>query len=237
MGLIDWIASWRRRGTHAVRQAAELRRALTTEQQQLALELERTMMAYRARLERFAHNMASMNDDAMEREKDFLRETQAQLRRAIKRIGLVERETQELMHEWEDWEQAAFAGAARDPLAEERREMVRSELAVRGKMKKRDAPLITLPASVNTQSMRQHDDRLHHALAPHDATQTNDALDDWDEDLDALLMGSSSHAMNPFAHPHHQLQAVKRFRHQSGERKRIDRLKGITRDRLSPFPF
>ncbi len=205
------------------------RELLKKEQRQLAQELEQILLAYRERLEHFARNEANMDEAAFHREVDVLREKQHHLRRAIKRAGLVERETQELLREWGDWEQAASAGAPLDRLARERREMVRSELAVRGQEKesRSDSPREEIAAPAEEVPLRFETSMV---------ARDEDALEEWDQILEQILAKESDDAVCENACDQH-LEIIRRFRMTEAERKRLDRAKGIRRDRIAAFPF
>ncbi len=209
---------------------SETRGMFAREQRRLSDELERTLLSYRDRLDSFTNNVSTMDDADIEREADALRKTQAQLRQAIKRVGLVERETMELVREWDDWEHARGVGAPLDALALERKEMVRSELAVRGHMPtgasddgdiREEEYHEVLPASYPKQVTRLD-------LTPRD----EDGLAEWDELLQGVLEDTGAeYNFDPAIAQH--VETIYRRRITEAERARLERASGIRRNRLS----
>lgn len=220
--------------------ASIVRKTLAQEQRRLSDELERTLLAYRDRLDRFTHHVSEMHDEDVEREADAMREIQARLRQAIKRAGLVERETAELMHEWEDWERARVSDAPMDLLAFERREMVRSELAVRGKEDANNVFLHNEKATMDkAESVVKPDGDfliLENAGLVEKAARDEDALAEWDELLESVLSSSDDERASPISVEQY-VETIFGRRMEAAERKRLDRASGIRRDRSAALSF
>lgn len=110
----------------------DARTQLAATQRELADELEGAFISYQERLQDLAARLSVLDDEGILAEGETIRDAQQTLRRAVRRAALSERHTQELMNEWQDWERYAFHGPLAQTLVDERREMLRSELALRG---------------------------------------------------------------------------------------------------------
>lgn len=106
---------------------------LQADQRELAEELEKTYGAYQAKLEEVAARLASLSPSEVRREARLLREAQDAMRRMLRRIEISSMTAQQLERELQEWKTRAEEGG---PLHADhprvRAEIIRSELASRG---------------------------------------------------------------------------------------------------------
>lgn len=116
---------------------ASARAALVADQRSLSEELERTYTAYEERLEAVSSRLRTLSPEDIEREARVLREAQDGLRRLIHRIEASAKTARDLereLHEWERRGDEEGPWHADHPLV--RAEVVRSELASRGDIRR-----------------------------------------------------------------------------------------------------
>jgi hypothetical protein len=116
---------------------AQARAALLADQRSLADELERTYAAYEDRLASVSMRLRYMSDADVEREARTLRDAQDGLRRLIRRIDASAKTARDLereLREWERREDEEGPQHADHPIV--RAELIRSELATRGDIRR-----------------------------------------------------------------------------------------------------
>lgn len=111
------------------------REALRRDHRELAEELAQTSAAYQERLEAFSARLDSLTPRALEQELSVLRSAQDAIRRMLRRMDASEREAGELEEELREWESRADEpGVRHADHPDVRAEIIRSELAARGRM-------------------------------------------------------------------------------------------------------
>jgi hypothetical protein len=193
---------------------------LAREQRELADELERTFLAYEARLEALSRRVRSMEPATVRREMGILREAQDELRRVIRRASIAERQTRELQREWGEWKRLNVHSGLLESHALERLEMLRSELALRG------VHLDALDPKQESQELpeaRKIAEAMPATIVDTVEATEPDHLEEWDAILDQL---SPPEVVQ-------DIESARRMRDWAGERRRLDRRQGIRRDRLA----
>lgn len=135
MKRVSWWQRFREWSVPSQNAAPEIlvaRSELSSSQREIADELEGAFTSYQERLEDLAARLSVLDDQGIQAEGESIREAQQSLRRAIRRVAVSERTTPELTNEWQDWSRYAFQGPLAKALVDERREMLRSELVLRG---------------------------------------------------------------------------------------------------------
>ncbi|MEO5927693.1 MAG: hypothetical protein ABIO72_03145 [Patescibacteria group bacterium] len=220
---------------------ASARAALESDQRSLADELERTYAAYSERLESAAGRLAGMSDEDVAREARLLRESQDGLRRILRRIDASAHTARHLERELSDWESCGNTEGPRHadhPLV--RAEIIRSELATRGEMQQ------IVAISPEQSPFRVVIERQAYTPADFEEPVSLPMADAEEEiPFETLASLDPDHLLGTIRletreaerwHGHHDpdrdaLDQVKQVRQLHAILKRIDREKGIRRDR------
>lgn len=130
MSLFSWVQHVRARASKSSTFSShieERRLKLAAEQRQLAVRLETVLQRTQKQLFAMVERIRYFN--GVQAEERTLMLEQAALQRWLERSELVQTDTSELLREWRDWMRAMRQGVVTD---QERAELVRSELRVRG---------------------------------------------------------------------------------------------------------
>lgn len=120
--LVYW---WRRKTP-----AQAVRRALFSEQQQLAKDLRRTFHAYERRLAYLEQRVLSSSNEELLQDEHLLKEAHQALVEVLERLRTADMSAENLLREWRDWERTNDRDASKDHRS--RIELLRSELNLRG---------------------------------------------------------------------------------------------------------
>lgn len=223
---------------------ASARAALEADQRSLADELERTYAAYSERLEGAASRLSGMSDGDVAREAAVLREAQDGLRRILRRIDASAQTARQLERELSDWESRGRVEGPRHadhPLV--RAEIIRSELATRGEFQQ-------LVAISPDQSPFRIviDERPTYAPSDFEAPLALPMAEAEERiPFETLASVEPEHLLHTIRfetreaerwHGHHDpdhdaIEQVRQVRQLHGILKRLDRQKGIRRDRMT----
>jgi hypothetical protein len=223
---------------------AAARDALEADQRSLADELERTYSAYSERLESAASRLAGMSDDDVAREAKILRDAQDGLRRILRRIDASAQTARQLERELSDWESRERVEGPRHadhPLV--RAEIIRSELTTRGEFQQPVAiPPEQSPFRIVIEERQPY--------TPGDFEEPiNMPMADVEDEIpfETLASVEPEHLLHTIRfetreaerwHGHHDpdqdaIEQVKQVRQLHAILKRLDREKGIRRDRMT----
>lgn len=206
-------------------------------------QLQSHQKAMKALLERVLKRLDRDSDAGLLSELGSIRNELATVRRGLVRVAISEQSTVKLKNELHDWmHHADVSDGAEHELRQERLEMLASELRLRGidipdvesSRAPRPAPRAALETERGARGERRDtpllDSRLESVvLLDEDEEPTNweAAGEYWDQLVSGL--GVSHHD------PIQLARLLKAFRDVQGERKRQDRLSGISRYRLAAF--
>lgn len=222
---------------------ASARAALEADQRALADELERTYAAYSERMEGAAGRLAGMSDEDVAREAKLLRDAQDGLRRILRRIDASAQTARQLERELSEWESRGNTEGPRHadhPLV--RAEIIRSELATRGDLQR----LVTIPPEqspfrivVETRPVASEEREAWSpaSFVPQPEEIPFEHLTSLDPDhLLGTIRLETREAERWHGHhdpDHDAIDQVKQVRNLHAILKRLDRQKGIRRDRMT----
>jgi hypothetical protein len=168
----------------------DARMELSATQREIADELEGALVSYQERLQDLAARLSMLDDEGILAEGETIRSAQQSLQRAVRRASVSERSTQELTNEWQDWARYAFQGPLARTLADERQEMLRSELALRGvhlEKEERDADAVSQPCAEEIPAP------FLAPLPPTPASFVADDFPEWDEIIPSAIKNEVDH--------------------------------------------
>jgi len=222
------------------------RAALLADQRSLADELEQTYQAYEERLASVSLRLRRMTDEEVQREATVLRNAQDGLRRLIRRIDASAKTARELereLHEWEGRGDEPGPQHADHPLV--RAEVIRSELATRGDLQRmiaispEESPFrLAVPSEPEQEEAVEPEGPRVIAFGSYETSSDEpESLHHPDPAHLLTVIRMETHEAERW-HGHHQtdpesLEQVHYLRDLHAALKRIDREKGIRRNRLA----
>lgn len=214
------------------------REALRRDHRELAEELAQTSSAYQERLKAFSKRLDSLTPRALEQELSVLRSAQDAIRRMLRRIDASEREAGELEEELREWESRADEpGVRHADHPDVRAEIIRSELAARGRMPRltaiprdtspfRDLECVEMTNDETTSSESSLDERLpEEDVSFPDANHLLHTIRHLTRDAERW---HESPAMD-----REVVEDLAQLRSLHAVLKRLDRAQGVQRDRVS----
>jgi hypothetical protein len=215
-----------------------MRRDLEAEQRGLATDLERLFIAYDERMRGLSSRLSTLDDATLEREWDSVRSQQTDIRRLLQRFESSVRSRQELERELAAWESRTDG--------DERAEIIRSELAVRGVRRASPKKIETPPPlaisgplnfpEIFISELFPGDESENEVQAP--AVETHELPPVRSEDLiaairDAVREAERWHAVPEASMGEDALVQLHHVRELHGLLRRLDRQNGIRRDRAN----
>ncbi len=165
------------------------------------------------------------------------------IRRGLQRIALSQWDTRRLLDEWHEWEQVRGASHGEHGTAQDRQELIASELAVRGRdprmpvVAQASSPVVPLVSDevVVTQSIESIELPVASPSAPW--------LADWPSEHAVMVEAEYSYwndlvsgmQRTPLADPSSAMAMYKGLRRAHAEQRLLDRMTGTKRDRLAVF--
>lgn len=213
--------------------------ALAADQRELAAELERTYKAYEERLQTVAARLSTLSPENLQREARTLREVQDGLRRTLRRIDASSRSARELERELQEWQQReSESGPPHADHPQVRAEIIRSELAAR----KGVVTLATVAPERSPFRLREPvvfspEEQIQAVEEPLTEEAQTEMLPDIDpQHLVGLIRQETREAERWHAIPMPDYEAIEQVRQVKALHvilKRLDRERGVQRDRLS----
>lgn len=167
-------------------------KVLAEEHGRLSHDLTELLATYERSLQYFSAHVQDLDAESLQKEYQSLEGIRSVLANAVRRLEVSTKDNRDLLEEWQEW-QAIQETATRtlEPAQQQRREMVRSELAIRGKLPLETARSIE---SVSRESSPAPD---LHALLPKTRTvfveEAYDNFDDWHDIYTRELEAAQSH--------------------------------------------
>lgn len=205
-----------------------LRRDLESEQRGLAADLERLFVAYDEQMGSLAARLSRMDDATLEREWEAVKRQQTDIRRLLQRFETSVRSRQDLERELAAWE------ARTD--GDERAEIIRSELAVRG-VRRDLRPVLAAPEPMEASEIDDAPEDADNPIARIPPLDPESLPEVSTEHLlaairDAVREADRWHAVPKDAMGEDALVQLHHVRDLHAMLRRLDRRKGIRRDRL-----
>jgi len=208
------------------------------DQRVLAEELERTTAAYEERLMGLAGRLSAMSPEDVEREARTLRDAQDALRRMLRRIDASSKSARELERELADWEARGEDDA---PLHADhpsvRAEIARSELASRERARRLVAiPLDASPFRIMAEPVAQHYEEVEETMPAYEPVSVESLPHPDPMHLIHVIRLETKEAERWHGNPdpdHDALIQVKQVKYLHSILKRLDRERGVRRDRTA----
>lgn len=216
---------------------------LLERQQEIAQRWKTLFLSYEDRIKALTKRITELDEATCLREASALAAAQSAIVNVLRRAELAEQETRTLIDEWRDWERMADYADAAHADRDERQELLRSELALRGVNVgvKRTAETLTETLPIPPLSGRGSDADTLLVVDP----SLDDHLEDWDEICRVIVPETVAYwndrlkdilAPEHAATPEALYAMVQRFREAQGEQRLLDRRSGLRREnRLEAF--
>ena len=215
------------------------RRMLVREQKQIAQELDEAFQSYDGRLAKLAKEIYAFDDGAILDTWDNLREEQGALLRVIRRLAVAELDSRSLLNEWNEWRIQEESQLTSSQL--ERKEMLRSEIVIRGERLPEETCQDHAASDVHAESLIPTSTVSGHLIAIErsepdgfeewDSVFTNgtdDTTGFWEQELRTALAAEAFDAKSVYP-------IVERLRDAHAKQRLIDRSRGVRRFRLGAF--
>lgn len=218
---------------------------LKAQQRELGREIETLFRAFDERLQSLSMRAHTLPREEFVRESAHIRAAQDQLRRALRRLDVSVKATDQLERELAEWEAREDGGELHADHPSVRAEIVRSELAVRGRKQdvrrsENDVPVREVVERIKQQIERspsqEQEDEVYGS--PEYVFVTHEPIGQTDpENLvrairEATREAERWHAVPSEDHNEDALLQMKHLRELHALLKRMDREQGIERDRI-----
>lgn len=203
---------------------------LLQEQERLSRELTELLATYERSLNYFSVHVTEMDEATLRKECCSLESIRTVLHNAIRRLEVSTKDDQELQNEWQEWRAVRDTSAqALEVTQEQRIEMIRSELAVRGLGQTASEPKQFFVEAEYHPTQTAFDVVVADPLVF--VQERLDNLDDWQEIQSRQLQAAHEHWSERLEEalaraeqdPHYTATVIARFRAVQGERKLLRR--------------
>ncbi len=225
--------------------SAKKRQAKLLERQKEIEQRWKTLsQSYESRIKALTKRITSLDEATCLREASAFASAQNAIMNVLRRGELAEQETRTLINEWRDWERMAAYSDVAHAERDERQELLRSELALRGvEVSKRRGTFE--PEGVMNHAPTISVGAQFIAPSPSVSETMDDHLEDWDEICQTIVPETVAYwndrvkdiqDTSDSATPEALYAMMQRFRAAQGEQRLLDRRSGQRREnRLEAF--